>query len=60
MVLTLLLAVPAVTGLWLVTGGRRMTLHWARRASAASSGLTLALAVVTAVARPEVDVAWLP
>ncbi|MGL5908954.1 MAG: complex I subunit 4 family protein, partial [Phycicoccus sp.] len=60
MVLTLLLAVPAVTGLWLVTGGRRMTLRWARRASAASSGLTLALAVVTAVARPEVDVAWLP
>ncbi|MGL5865582.1 MAG: complex I subunit 4 family protein [Dermatophilaceae bacterium] len=60
MALMLLLAVPAFTGLWLVTGGRRMTVGRARWVTAASSGLTLALAVLTAVARPEVDVAWLP
>ncbi|MGL4743034.1 MAG: complex I subunit 4 family protein [Dermatophilaceae bacterium] len=60
MALTMLLVVPAVTGLWLVTAGRRITVRWSRWLTAAASGVTLVLAVVTVLTRPEVDVVWLP
>lgn len=60
MVVSLLLAVPAAAGLWLVTGGRRLPVPTARAVAAAASGLTLALAAVVAVARPTVDRPWLP
>jgi hypothetical protein len=45
-VVSLLLLVPAVVGLWLVTGGRTVDLARARVAAAAAAALTLALAVV--------------
>ncbi len=60
MVVSLLLAVPALTGLWLLTGGRSMTSGAARPAAAGAAVLTLALAVGVSLARPEVDVAWVP
>ena len=60
MVVSLLLLVPAVVGLWLVTGGRTLDLARARVAAAAAAALTLVLAVVVSVARPDVDVSWLP
>ena len=59
MVVSLLLAVPAAVGLWLVTGGRALPVATARIATAAAAGLTLLLAVVVAVADPDVDRVWL-
>ena len=59
MVVSLLLAVPAAVGLWLVTGGRALPVATARVATAAAAGLTLLLAVVVAVADPDVDRVWL-
>jgi NADH-quinone oxidoreductase subunit M len=59
-VVSLLLLVPAVVGLWLVTGGRTLDVTRARVTAAATAGLTLVLAVVVSVARPDVDLAWLP
>ena len=59
MVVSLLLAVPAAVGLWLVTGGRALPVATARVATAAAAGLTLVLAVVVALARPDVDRVWL-
>ena len=60
MVVSLLLAVPAAVGLWLVTGGRALPLGPARVATAGAAGLTFVLALAVAVARPEVDRPWLP
>ena len=60
MVVSLLLAVPVAVGLWLVTGGRALALAPARLAAAGAAGLTLVLAVVTALTGSEVDRAWLP
>ena len=59
-VVSLLLLVPAVVGLWLVTGGRALDVARARVTAAATAALTLVLAVVVSVARPDVDLAWLP
>ena len=58
--MSLLLLVPAAVGLWLVTGGRSLSLERARVVSAVTAGTTLALAVAVVVARPDVDVSWLP
>jgi NADH-quinone oxidoreductase subunit M len=58
-VVSLLLAVPAAVGLWLVTGGRALPVATARVATAVAAGLTLVLAVVVALARPDVDRVWL-
>ncbi|GAA4407519.1 NADH-quinone oxidoreductase subunit M [Fodinibacter luteus] len=58
--MSLLLAVPAVVGLWLVTGGRALPVATARTAAAAAAGATLVLAVVLAVTRTGVDRSWLP
>ena len=55
MVVSLLLLVPAAVGLWLVTGGRALDLARARFVSAAAAGVTLVLAVVVTMARPDVD-----
>ena len=60
MVVSLLLAVPAAVGLWLVTGGRGLHVDTARALTAAAAGLTLALAVMVSVAPLEVDRPWLP
>ena len=60
MVVTLLLLVPAVVGLWLVTGGRALEPARARVIAAATAAVTLVLAVVVAVVRPDVDLSWLP
>jgi NADH-quinone oxidoreductase subunit M len=59
-VVSLLLAVPAAVGLWLVTGGRALPPGPARVATAGAAGLTFVLALAMAVARPEVDRPWLP
>ena len=58
--MTLLLLVPAAVGLWLVTGGRSLALERARVVSAVTAGTTLAVSVAVVVARPDVDVSWLP
>ena len=60
MVVSLLLAVPALAGLWLLTGGRSLSVTSARRVAAVSAAATLALAVGVAVSRPDVDLAWVP
>ena len=60
MVVSLLLLVPAVVGLWLVTGGRALDVAGARVVAAAAAALTAVLAVAVTVARPDVDLAWLP
>ena len=60
MVVSLLLLVPVVVGLWLVTGGRALDVARARLVAAAAAGVTMVLAVVVTVARPDVDVGWLP
>ncbi len=60
MVVSLLLAVPALAALWLLTGGRSLSVTSARRVAAVSAAATLALAVGVAVSRPDVDLAWVP
>lgn len=60
MVVSLLLALPAAVGLWLVSGGRALPVRPARLLAASTAGLTLALAVLVAATRPGVDRAWLP
>ncbi len=60
MVVSLLLAVPAAIGLWLVTGGRALPVGRARTTAAVGAVLTLALAVATALTDPSVDRPWLP
>ena len=60
MVVSLLVLVPAVVGLYLATAGRTLDVGPARVTAAVTAGLTLATAVVVCVARPEVDLAWLP
>lgn len=60
MVVSLLLAVPALTALWLLTAGRSMSLAGARFTALASAVVTLAVGVAVAVARPVVDLAWVP
>ena len=60
MVLSLLLAIPAAAGLWLVTGGRALPLAAARTLSAAAVGLTLVLSLAAAVSREGIDRPWLP
>ena len=58
--MSLLLGVPAVVGLWLVTGGRTVPLRWARLLTAATSLAVAGLAVLTVVGGSSVDRAWLP
>ena len=60
MVVSLLVLLPLAVGLWLVTGGRTLGLGRARVVAAATAALTMALAVGVGVARPDVDLAWLP
>lgn len=60
MVVSLLLAVPAAVGLWLVTGGRTLPVGPARVLAAVAAVLTLALAGGTALTGSEVDRAWVP
>ena len=59
-VVSLLLLVPAVVGLFLVTGGRTLAVEPARLTAAGAAALTLVLAVAVCIARPGVDLAWLP
>ena len=59
MVVSLLLAVPAAVGLWLVTGGRALPVGPARLTAAVAAALTLVLAVAACFARDGVDRAWL-
>ena len=60
MVVSLLLLVPAVVGFVLVTVGRTLAADRARITAAVAAGLTLVLAVGVCIARPGVDLAWLP
>ncbi len=60
MVVTLLLAIPAAVGLWLVTGGRALPMAAARILAATAAGLTLVLALAAAVTRHGIDRPWLP
>ncbi len=60
MVVSLLLLVPAAVGLFLVTGGRALAVGPARVAAAVAAALTLVLAVAVSIARPGVDLSWLP
>lgn len=60
MVLSLLLALPAAVGLWLVSGGRALPLRHARVLTAVTAVLTLALAVLVVAGDHGVDRAWLP
>jgi NADH-quinone oxidoreductase subunit M len=59
-VVSLLLAVPAAVGLWLVTAGRMLPAARARAVTAVAAGVTLLLAVALAVLRDGVDRPWLP
>jgi NADH-quinone oxidoreductase subunit M len=59
-VISLLLAVPAAVGLWLVTGGRDLSVPVARVTAAVAALTTLLIAAVVSVTRPAVDRAWLP
>jgi NADH-quinone oxidoreductase subunit M len=59
-VVTLLLAVPAAVGLWLVTGGRAVAVGAARVVTAGAAAVTLVLAVATALTSSEVDKPWVP
>jgi NADH-quinone oxidoreductase subunit M len=59
-VVSLLLAVPAAVGLWLVTGGRALHVDTARVVAAGAAAVTLVLALMVSVERPEVDRSWLP
>ena len=51
---------PALAALWLLTVGRSMSLAAARLTALASAVVTLAVAVGVVVARPAVDLAWVP
>jgi NADH-quinone oxidoreductase subunit M len=57
---SLLVLLPLAVGLWLVTGGRSLRLARARAVAAGTAAVTMALAVGVGVARPDVDLAWLP
>jgi NADH-quinone oxidoreductase subunit M len=59
-VISLLLAVPAAVGLWLVTGGRDLSVHVARVTAVVGALTTALLALIVSVTRPGVDRAWLP
>ncbi|WP_240917791.1 NADH-quinone oxidoreductase subunit M [Phycicoccus sp. HDW14] len=58
--MSLLLALPATLGLWLVSGGRGLPLRVARPLAAGMAVATLGLAVAVALTGSEVDRAWLP
>ncbi|GAA4402423.1 NADH-quinone oxidoreductase subunit M [Ornithinibacter aureus] len=58
--ISLLLALPAAVGLWLVTAGRDVSVALARIVTAVSAVLTLGVAVVVSAAGSSVDRAWLP
>ena len=58
--ISLLLAVPAAVGLWLVTGGRDLSVHVARVTAVVAALTTALLALIVSVTRPGVDRAWLP
>ncbi|WP_377640484.1 NuoM family protein [Oryzobacter terrae] len=58
--MSLLLAVPAAVGLWLVTAGRALPVGRARATAAVGAVLALVLAVATALTAPSVDRPWLP
>ncbi len=60
MVVSLLLAVPAAVGLWLVTGGRALHVDTARALAGGTAAITMALALMVSVERSEVDRSWLP
>ncbi|WP_307812637.1 NADH-quinone oxidoreductase subunit M [Phycicoccus sp. CSK15P-2] len=58
--MSLLLALPAAAGLWLVSGGRALGVRPARLLTAVTAALTLGLAVAVVVLGAEVDRPWLP
>ena len=58
--ISLLLALPAAVGLWLVTAGRDVSVALARIVTAVSAVLTLGLAVLVSATGSSVDRAWLP
>ncbi|NHA68067.1 complex I subunit 4 family protein [Phycicoccus flavus] len=60
MVVSLLLALPAAAGLWLLTGARGLDVRPARRTALAAAVGTLVLAVAVVVADSAVDRPWLP
>ncbi|MBM6399855.1 NADH-quinone oxidoreductase subunit M [Phycicoccus sp. MQZ13P-5] len=60
MVVSLLLAVPAAVGLWLVSGGRALPVRPARWLALLTAVATAGLAVGVVVTEAAVDRAWLP
>ncbi len=60
MVVSLLLALPAAVGLWLVSGGRSAPLRAVRPLAAVTAAVTLGLAVAVVVSGDGVDRTWLP
>lgn len=60
MALILMLLVPAVAGLWLVTGGRSLAPSTARIVALVAAVAGGAAAVAATVSRPVVDHAWIP
>lgn len=60
MALILMLLLPLGAGLWLVAAGRRLPAHTVSLLALTVSAATLALAVLSVVARPTVDRAWVP
>ncbi len=60
MALILALVVPVVAAAWLLTAARRGPARAARTVAAVAATLTLALALLTCLLRPEVDARWVP
>ncbi len=60
MVLILALALPALVGLGLLGSGGRLPDPAVSRVAVGAAGVTLAAVLVGVVARPDVDVAWVP
>ncbi|HYN28331.1 MAG TPA: NADH-quinone oxidoreductase subunit M [Dermatophilaceae bacterium] len=60
MVLSLLVLVPLLLGTALVAAGRRLDVGAARLVAAGAAAVTAVLAVAAVVARPVLDVAWVP
>ncbi|HMM96521.1 NADH-quinone oxidoreductase subunit M [Phycicoccus sp.] len=58
--MSLLLALPAAVGLWLVSGGRALPVRPARVLAAGTAVATLGLAVAVVVTGAAVDRPWLP
>ncbi len=60
MVLTLVLLVPALAGVWLLVAARTRHAAHAPAVARAASVVTLLLVLLSAWLRPQVDVAWVP